>query len=200
VPDPSGAVGFVLAIDPTQAACIREMYRLLVHERVPLTRVVKQLNAAGHRSDCGAVWTKQTLSRWAHGDGPSTAAGAWRWRELRVPIPPILTAAEHAEWMAWKRDTATPATRHTTYLLGGRVRTPCGRYFHGRTAGTQNPVYVPTPAADTRRRPGPLRVPVHPGRAAGALMWGRTSQSDSRLNKQNGRLMSRGLDPRQPRV
>jgi hypothetical protein len=89
-------------------------------------------------------------------DGPTTAAGGWRWRELTVPIPPILTAAEHAEWMAWKRDTATPATRHTSYLLGGRVQTPCGRYFHGRTAGTQNPLYVcrhrqQTPAASPRR-------------------------------------------------
>jgi DNA invertase Pin-like site-specific DNA recombinase len=142
VPDPAGAAGFVLAIDPAQAACIRDMYRLLVHERVPLTRVVKQLNAAGHRSDSGAVWTKQTLSRWARGHGPSTAAGTWRWRELTVSIPPILTTVEHAEWMAWKRDTAKPALRHTTYLLGGRVRTPCGRYFHGRTAGTQSPVYM----------------------------------------------------------
>jgi hypothetical protein len=118
------------------------MYWLLVHDRVPLTRVVKELNATRHRSDSGAVWTKQTLSRWARGDGPTTAAGGWRWLDLTVPIPPLLTAAEHAEWMPWKRDTATPATRHTTYLLGGRVRTPCGRYFHGRTAGTQNPVYV----------------------------------------------------------
>jgi site-specific DNA recombinase len=141
VPNPAGAAGFVLAIDPTQAACILDMCRLLAHDRVPLTRVVKQLNAAGHRSDSGAPWTKQTLSRWARGGGP-TAAGAWRWRELTVPIPPILTAAEHAAWMTWKRDTAKPALRHTTYLLGGRVRTPCGRYFHGRTAGTQNPVYV----------------------------------------------------------
>jgi site-specific DNA recombinase len=142
VPDPAGAAGFVLAIDPTQAACIRDMYRLLVHHRVPLTQVIKELNAAGHRSDSGACWTKDTLSRWARGDGPTTAAGRWRWRELRVAIPPILTAAEHAEWMTWKRHTAQPATRHTTYLLGGRVRTPCGRYFHGRTAGTQNPLYV----------------------------------------------------------
>ena len=30
--------------------------------------------------------------------------------------------------MAWKRDTARPAHRHSAYLLGGRVRTPCGRY------------------------------------------------------------------------
>jgi DNA invertase Pin-like site-specific DNA recombinase len=142
VPDPSGAAGFVLVIDPTPAACIRDMYRLLVHDRVPLTRVVKDLNAAGHRSDSGAPWTKQTLSRWARGDGPTTAAGAWRWLDLTVPIPPILTTGEHAQWMAWKRDTAKPARRHTTYLLGGRVLTPCGRYFHGRTAGTQNPVYV----------------------------------------------------------
>jgi recombinase-like zinc beta ribbon protein len=136
------AAGFVLAIDPTQAACIQDMYRLLVHDRVPLTRVVKQLNAAGHRSDSGAAWTRQTLSRWARGDGPSTAAGAWRWRDLSVPIPPILTPVEHAGWMAWKRDTAKPALRHTSYLLGGRVQTPCGRYFHGRTAGTQSPLYV----------------------------------------------------------
>jgi site-specific DNA recombinase len=142
VPHPAGAAGFVLAIDLTPAACIRAMYRLLVHDRVPLMRVIKELNAAGHRSDSGAPWTKQTLSRWARGEGPTTAAGGWRWRELTVPITPILTAAEHAEWMTWKRDTATPTTRHTAYLLGGRVRTPCGRYFHGRTAGTQNPVYV----------------------------------------------------------
>jgi DNA invertase Pin-like site-specific DNA recombinase len=142
VPNPTGAAGLVLGIDPAQAGCIRAMYRLLVHDRVPLTRVIKQLNSAGHRSDSGACWTKQTLSRWVRGDGPTTAAGGWRWRELKVPIPPILTTAEHAAWMTWKRDTARPALRHTSYLLGGRVRTPCGRYFHGRTAGTQNPVYV----------------------------------------------------------
>jgi Recombinase zinc beta ribbon domain len=59
-----------------------------------------------------------------------------------VPIPPILTAAEHAAWMAWKRDTARPAHRHTGYLLGGRVSTPCGPYFHGRIAGRDRPVYV----------------------------------------------------------
>jgi site-specific DNA recombinase len=41
VPDPAGATGFVLAIDPTQAACIRAMYRLLVYDRVPLMRVIK---------------------------------------------------------------------------------------------------------------------------------------------------------------
>ena len=142
VPDPSGTAGVVLDIDPTQAACIRAMYRLLVRDRVPLTRAITDLNCVGHRSASGARWTKNTLSRWVRGDGPTTAAGAWRWRDLRVPIPPILTAAEHAAWMAWKRDTARPAHRHSAYLLGGRVRTPCGRYFHGRTAGRDNPVYV----------------------------------------------------------
>ena len=155
VPDPTGA-GFVLAIDDTAAACIREMYRLLVVDRVPLTQAVKQLNAAGHRSDSGQRWTKQTLSRWARGDGPTTAAGTWRWLDLQVPIPPILTTAEHAAWIAWLRETARPAQRHTAYLLGGRVRTPCGRYFHGRTAGRQNPLYVcrhhlSTPAGDPER-------------------------------------------------
>jgi len=142
VPDPCGAVGVVLEVDPTQAACIRAMYRLLVQYRVPLMRAIKDLNCVGHRSASGKPWTKHTLSRWVRGDGPSTAAGAWRWRDLRVAIPPILTAAEHAAWMAWKRDTARPAHRHTSYLLGGRVRTLCGRYFHGRTAGRDNPVYV----------------------------------------------------------
>ena len=156
VPDPTGAVGVVLDIDPPQAACIRAMYRLLVRDRVPLTRAITDLNRVGHRSATGKPWTKNTLSRWVRGDGPTTAAGAWRWRDLRVPIPPILTATEHAAWMAWKRDTATPAHRHSAYLLGGRVRTPCGRYFHGRTAGRDNPVYVcrhrkKTPADDPDR-------------------------------------------------
>ena len=142
VPDPTGAVGVVLDIDPTQAACIRQVYRLLVQDRVSLTRAIRDLNCVGYRSASGAPWTTSTLSRWVRGDGPSTAAGAWRWRDLRVAIPPILTAAEHAAWMAWKRDTARPAHRHSAYLLGGRVRTPCGRYFHGRTAGRDSPVYV----------------------------------------------------------
>ena len=155
VPDPTGA-GFLLAIDDTAAACIRAMYRLLVAERVPLTQAVKKLNTAGHRSHSGRPWTKQTLSRWARGDGPTTATGTWRWLDLQVPIPPILTTAEHAAWIAWLRETARPAQRHTAYLLGGRVRTPCGPYFHGRTAGQQNPLYVcrhhrTTPAGDPDR-------------------------------------------------
>jgi site-specific DNA recombinase len=156
-PNPAGA-GVVLAVDDTAAACIRQMYRLLVVERVPLTQAVTQLNAAGHRSDSGRAWTKQTLSRWARGDGPTTATatGTWRWLDLQVPIPAILTTTEHAAWIAWLRETARPAQRHTVYLLGGRVRTPCGRYFHGRTAGRQNPLYVcrhhlTTPAGDPDR-------------------------------------------------
>jgi uncharacterized protein (UPF0335 family) len=154
-PDPGGA-GFVLAVEETAAACIRAMYRLLVADRIPLTQVVSELNAAGHRSDSGKPWTKQTLSRWARGDGPTTATGVWRWLDLHVPIPPILTTEQHAAWMAWLRETAKPALRRTSYLLGGRVRTPCGRYFHGRTAGTQNPLYVcrhhlTTPAGDPER-------------------------------------------------
>lgn len=28
------------------------------------------------------------------------------------------------------------------YLLGGRVATPCGRRYHGRTAGEQAPLYL----------------------------------------------------------
>lgn len=155
VPNPTGA-GFVLAIDEKAAACIRAMYRLLVVERVPVTQAVKALNAAGHLSDSGRPWTKQTLSRWARGDGPTTATGVWRWLDLKVPIPLILTTEQHAAWTAWLRETAKPAQRHTAYLLGGRVRTPCGRYFHGRTAGRQNPLYVcrhhlTTPAGDPTR-------------------------------------------------
>jgi DNA invertase Pin-like site-specific DNA recombinase len=141
-PDPTGAAGVVLEVDPTQSACIRAMYRLLVRDRVPLTRAIKDLNSVGHRSASGKPWTKDALSRWVRGDGPTTAAGAWRWRDLRVAIPPILTAAEHEAWMAWKRESARPAHRHSAYLLGGRVRTPCGRYFHGRTAGRDSPVHV----------------------------------------------------------
>ena len=132
------------------------MHRRLVADRIPLTQVVRELNAAGHRSDSGKPWTKQTLSRLARGDGPTTATGTWRWLELTVPIPPILTTEQHAAWMAWLRETAKPALRHTSYLLGGRVRTPCGRYFHGRTAGKQHPLYVcrhhlTTPAGDPDR-------------------------------------------------
>ncbi len=142
VPDPGSGRGVVLDINPLQAACIREMYRLLVLERVPVTRAAQALNDAGHRSATGAAWTQQTLSRWARGDGPTTAAGTWRWNELTVPIPPILTAGELQAWQGWKNDTRLRQLPPSRYLLSGRVHTPCGGRYHGRTAGTQTPVYA----------------------------------------------------------
>ena len=82
------------------------------------------------------------MSRWARGDGPVTAAGTWRWNELAVPIPPILTPDELDAWRAWREDTRLPQQPPGRYLLSGRVNTPCGGLFHGRTAGTQTPVYA----------------------------------------------------------
>ena len=205
VPDPTGAVGVVLDIDSAQAACIRAMFRLLVRDRVPLTRAITDLNRVGHRSASGKPWTKNTLSRWVRGDGPSTAAGAWRWRDLRVPIPPILTAAEHAAWMAWKRDTARPAHRHSAYLLGGRVRTPCGRYFHGRTAGRDSPVYVcrhrkKTPADDPDRC-ACRSIPVQ---TLDDALWSQvrtalTTPPPPVTSKPHGSTTPRQRQPRQPR-
>jgi hypothetical protein len=166
VPDPHTGRGVVLDIDPAQAACIRAMYRLLVVERVPVTRAAQALNDAGHRTATGAAWTQLTLSRWARGGGPTTAAGAWRWNELTVPIPPILTPSELQAWAAWKNDTRLPQQPPGRYLLSGRVHTPCGGRYHGRTAGTQTPVYackkrLTTRADDPARcqcRPIPVEV------------------------------------------
>lgn len=66
----------------------------------------------------------------------------WSWNDITVAIPPILTPAELTEWIAWTRDTALADNRRGSYLLGGRARTPCGGRYHGRTAGTQTPVYA----------------------------------------------------------
>jgi site-specific DNA recombinase len=142
VPDPHTGRGVVLDIDPTQAACIRQMYRLLVVDRVPVTQAAQALNDAGHRTATGAAWTQQTLSRWARGDGPTTTGGTWRWNELTVPIPPSLTGDELQAWQAWKNDTRLPQQPPGRYLLSGRVHNPCGGLYHGRTAGTQTPVYA----------------------------------------------------------
>ena len=156
-PDPRGKRGVVLNIDPAQAACIREMHRLLVSERMPVSMAARKLNGAGHRSASGAEWTPETLARWARGDSPSTAAGTWRWNDLAVDIPAILTRVQATEWATWKAETTT-ATQidHGAYLLGGIVMTPCGRRYHGRTAGNQAPVYacrhrLTTKAGDPRR-------------------------------------------------
>lgn len=156
IPDPSGRRGVVLTIDARQASCIREIYRLLVQQRTPLTRAVAILNGAGYRSSSGAPWTSSTLARWARGDSPGTAAGTWRWNDLAVDIPAILTEQEGRDWAAWKADTTLPQTDHGTYLLGGRVSTPCGGHYHGRTAGDQAPVYacrrrLTTKATDPQR-------------------------------------------------
>ena len=156
VSDPSGRRGVVLTVDPRQARCIREIYRLLVKERIPLTRAVERLNAEGYRSSSGEQWTRGTLARWARGTSPGTAAGTWRWNDLEVEIPAILTADEIHDWQAWKADTTLPQTAHGAYLLGGRVTTPCGGRYHGRTAGSQAPVYacrrrITTKATDPNR-------------------------------------------------
>jgi len=103
-----------------------------------------------------AEWTQHTLSRWARGDGPATAAGEWRWNDIAVTIPAILTPEQHSEWAAWKADTALAQTNRGEYLLAGRAHTPCGGRYHGRTAGSQTPVYackrrLTTKAGDPRR-------------------------------------------------
>lgn len=156
VPDPAGRRGVVLAIDAVQARCIRDIYRHLVQERVPLTQAVSHLNAAGHKAASGEPWTRSTLARWARGATPATAAGTWRWNDLEVEIPAILTAEEIRDWDAWKADTTLPQSSHGAYMLGGRVRTPCGGRYHGRTAGTRAPVYacrrrLTTSASDPNR-------------------------------------------------
>jgi site-specific DNA recombinase len=156
VPDPSGRRGVVLDIEPAQARCIREIYRLLIGERTPIARAAQTLNASGHRTATGAQWTPDTLARWARGHTPATAAGLWRWNDLTVDIPAILTPEQASQWAAWRADTAVQQSDHGSYLLGGRVATPCGGRYHGRTVGSQTPVYacrrrLRTKASDPQR-------------------------------------------------
>ncbi len=143
VPDTrSGMRGVVLQIDPVQAATIREIYRLLVVERMPLTAAAAALNDAGHRTATGRPWTRATLSTWARGSRPTTsAAGKWRWGDTEVAIPAILTPDQVWEWQAWQADTSVAQSSHGAYLLSGYLLTPCGRRYHGRTATGQAPVY-----------------------------------------------------------
>ncbi len=143
VPDTrAGMRGVVLAIDRVQAACIREMHRLLVAERVPLTQTVAALNDAGHRTATDKPWTRATLSTWARGSRPTTsAAGKWRWGATEVAIPAILTPDQAREWAAWQADTSVAQTSHGDYLLPGHLLTPCGRRYHGRTATGQVATY-----------------------------------------------------------
>jgi len=143
VPDTrAGMRGVVLQIDPAQATAIREMYRLLVAERVPLTAAAAALNAAGHRTATGQPWTRATLSTWARGPRPTTtAAGRWCWGATEVTVPAILSPDQVREWAAWQADTSVTQTSHGQYLLSGHLLTPCGRRYHGRTATGQAPVY-----------------------------------------------------------
>jgi len=143
VPDTRpGMRGVVLQIDPVQAVTIREMHRLVVAERVPLTAAADQLNDAGHRTATGRAWTRATLSTWARGAQPTTsAAGKWRRGDTEVGIPAILTPGQARDWAAWQADTSVAQTSHGAYLLGGHLFTPCGRRYHGRTATGQAPTY-----------------------------------------------------------
>jgi len=143
VPDTrAGMRGVVLQIDPVQAAAIREMHRLLVVERRPLTQAAAALNAAGHVTATGRAWTRATLSTWARGAQPRTsAAGRWCWGATEVAIPAILTPDQVREWAAWQADTSVTQSSHGAYLLPGHLLTPCGRRYHGRTATGQVATY-----------------------------------------------------------
>jgi len=175
VPDTrSGMRGVILAIDPVQAATIREMCRLLVAERVPLTQATAALNAAGHRTASGKPWTRATLSTWARGSRPTTtAAGRWRWGSTEVGIPAILTPDQAREWKAWQADTSVAQTSHGGYLLGGHLLTPCGRRYHGRTATGQAPTYSCRHHLSTKAgSPGHCDCTNIAVGAADAAVWG----------------------------
>jgi DNA invertase Pin-like site-specific DNA recombinase len=151
VPNPSGRRGVVLDIDPAAAACIREMYRLLIRHRTPVSIAARVLNDAGHRSATGIEWTQHTLSRWARGDGPATAAGVWRWTDLAVPIPAILTPEQHSEWVAWK---AEPRSGRPIAARTCSVGAPARPAAAATTAGPPAAKPRSTPASDgSRPRP-----------------------------------------------
>ncbi len=179
VPDTRpGLRGVVLQIDPSQATTIREMHRLVVAERVPLTEAIDQLNAAGHVTATGRLWTRATLSTWARGAQPRTsAAGRWCWGDTEVAIPAILTPDQVREWQAWQADTAVVQTAHGGYLLSGHLHTPCGRRYHGRTATGQSPVYSCRHHLSTKAgSPGHCDCTNISVSAADAAVWGEVTR------------------------
>lgn len=132
-----------LSLDDRQAATVRKMYELLVREKLPVAQVARLLNEHGHLSPTHRNWTAESLGRWSLREQPLRAAsGIWRFDDIDVTIPRILTAADAAIWQDWQQGRRNPENRQRgPYLLSGLLFMPCDRPAMGRTAGRQRATY-----------------------------------------------------------
>ncbi|GAA1174342.1 recombinase family protein [Ornithinimicrobium humiphilum] len=134
----------LLVIDNKQAQAVRYIYEQLVVGRARAKDVADDLNRRGLTPAKKATWDAATLRRWAKDSGHiEAAAGIWRFDDIEVPIPAIITEAEAAFWRTWLREARTvyPQRAPQSYLLTGLLIMPCGRRGLGRTAGRQRPTY-----------------------------------------------------------
>ena len=163
VPDPSGTAGVVLDIDPTQAACIRAMYPAArarpgpadAGDQGPELRgaPLGQRQAVDHGHAVSVGPRRRTDHR---GRGVALARPAGR-----DPADPHRRRARRLDGLETRhRQTRAPpqrlsARRPSPHAVRALLPRPHRR---ARQPGLR----VPAPQKDSCRRPGPVRLPVHP--------------------------------------
>lgn len=142
VVEAEGGRGKRLEVDPRAAETIKFIYQRLVLDRASVRVVAGELNAQAMPTATGREWTHETLAAWARRPAKvRNASGTWVFQDVKVPIPPIITPLEAAEWFAWQDETRLLQMPRGGYLLSGLLVFPCGRRAMGRTAGKQSPTY-----------------------------------------------------------
>ncbi len=130
-----------LSIVDDEAAILREIVRLISDERLTTRQVATELNARGVKPRRASRWHYSMLY---HLLDRSPLSGKWEYASsqgrgdaaspVAVPVPPIITAAEHERLRAnlsRNRAAPRPSYREHFYLLCRRLYGPCGGRFHG---------------------------------------------------------------------
>lgn len=142
VTSPDG--GRVLAINDEEAEHIRLMYRMLVVENATAGEVADKLNEMGVKPRRSPAWRAANVRSLLV--GARGLSGQWPWRrggrdgrdgsnEIVVPIPAILTEAEHSALNRTLHRRGLKRSNVRTYVLRGRVWSPCGLRMQGTFTG-----------------------------------------------------------------
>lgn len=135
-----------LEIDPRESEVVRRAWELFVVQRLSTAETAKILNQEELRPRRADRWTASLVRGFLR--EATALSGSWTYRRpgrgarnapIEMSVPAILDPAEHEALRIRINSNATQRRHSNTYLLSGRITSPCGMTMQGikNTAGTR---------------------------------------------------------------